>query len=56
VVEGLLGTEITHEPLFGTLSASCIGKVAPLFVERKISTAWQLIGEAVVFATFQVMV
>ena len=44
------------DPLFGTLAANVVGQVVPPSAENNIVTFAQLIGEAVVLATFHVIV
>src|SRR6266446_7008862 len=50
------GAVIFAVPLFGTLAASTVGKVAPPSVEREIFTLAALIGALLVLATFHVTV
>ena len=52
---GVLGMVTTSLPSFGVLATKVL-KVVPPSVEREIFTLAQLTGEAVVLATFQVMV
>ena len=56
VVVGVLGIVNTSDPSFAVLAANTVGKVWPPSVDNDIFTFAQLTGDAVVFATDQVMV
>ena len=56
VVVGVLGIVNACEPSFGVLAINTVGNVCPPSVLKDIFTLAQLTGEAVVLATFHVIV
>jgi hypothetical protein len=56
VVVAIFGRRSASEPSFAVLAVRTVGHVFPPSVEREIFTLAQLTGDAVVLATFHVIV